>query len=54
MADNEDVTIREIAEHLDTSVRAVEKQIMKLKTEKKIKRISARKGGHWEVIKHSS
>lgn len=50
IAADQDITIREIAEHLSISVRAAEKQVAKLKAENIIKRVGARRGGHWEVI----
>ena len=43
-------TIKEVAQYLDLSDRAIEKQIAKLKKEGKIKRIGSAKGGYWEVI----
>ncbi|MEM9897263.1 MAG: ATP-binding protein [Bacteroidota bacterium] len=46
----QDNTKREIDEHIANSDRAPEKQIAKLKNENKIKRIGARRGGHWEVV----
>jgi len=42
-------TISKIAEYLDLSTRAVEKQIAKLKQEKRIRRVGPSKGGYWEV-----
>ncbi|HMQ46595.1 MAG TPA: ATP-binding protein, partial [Saprospiraceae bacterium] len=47
---NRSVTIAELAEHINISTRAVEKQIANLKDENRIRRVGGTKGGHWEVI----
>lgn len=47
---NTQITIKELAEQLNLSTRAIEKIISKLKTENHIERIGSDKGGHWEVI----
>jgi len=44
------VTIRQIAEQVQISTRAVEKQIARLKKQGVIKRTGPAKGGHWEII----
>ena len=44
------ITIKELAQQLNISTRAVEKNIAKLKTEGVIERIGADKGGHWNII----
>ena len=46
---NPNITIKEIAEILGISDRAVKKWLQKLKKENKIKRIGPDKGGYWEV-----
>jgi biotin operon repressor len=43
------MTIPELANSLQISTRAVEKQLKKLKTAGLLRRIGAAKGGHWEV-----
>lgn len=47
---NSAVTIAELADHIGISTRAVEKQLAKLKDEKKVRRVGSPKGGHWKVI----
>jgi len=47
---NTRITIKELAEHLNLSARAIEKNISKLKTENRIVRIGSDKGGHWNII----
>ena len=47
---NAQTTIKELAEQLGISTRAVEKNISKLKMDGKIERIGADKGGHWKVV----
>ncbi len=47
---NAQITIKELAEQLNVSTRAVEKNISKLKTEARIKRIGGDKGGQWKII----
>ena len=42
-------TIKELAELLDLTSRAIEKQIAHLKREDKIKRVGSARKGHWEV-----
>jgi len=48
---NPDTTIAEIANFLNLTTRAVEKQIKKLQENNRLKRIGPAKGGHWEVVK---
>ena len=48
---NPQITIKQIAEFLRISDRAVKKWLQKLKKEKKIERVGPAKGGHWEVLK---
>lgn len=47
--DNTQITIKELAELLNLSTRAVEKNIAKLKIEGILERIGADKGGHWKI-----
>lgn len=47
---NIQITIKELAERLGLSTRAVEKNIAKLKTERRIERLGGDKGGHWKII----
>jgi ATP-dependent DNA helicase RecG len=44
------MTIPDLAEALTISTRAVEKQIMRLRNEGRLRRIGPAKGGHWEVL----
>ena len=46
---NPSISAPELAEHLGISVRAIEKQLAKLKAAGKLSRIGAAKGGHWQV-----
>mgnify|MGYP000159064794 CR=1 FL=1 len=48
---NPQITIKQIAEFLKISDRAVKKWLQKLKKEKKIERIGPAKGGYWKVLK---
>lgn len=50
MAENPKITAAQIAERLGITMRAVEKQIAKLRTQEIIKRVGPNKGGHWEII----
>ena len=45
------VSARKIAEQLDLTPRAVEKQIAQLKAAGRLKRIGSARGGHWEVAR---
>jgi fido (protein-threonine AMPylation protein) len=47
---NSQITIKELAEQLKISTRAIEKNISKLKTVNRIERIGSDKGGHWKII----
>jgi len=47
---NPQLSAREIADLIGITQRAVEKQISKLRDEKRIRRVGPDKGGHWEVI----
>jgi len=44
------MTIPGLAEALAISTRAVEKQIVRLRRDGRLRRIGPAKGGHWEVI----
>ena len=48
------MTIRELAQQLDISQRAIEKQIEKLKSDGRLYRIGPDKGSYWQVRKASS
>ncbi|WP_410522724.1 HTH domain-containing protein [Pedobacter sp. BS3] len=48
---NARITIKELAEQLNISTRAVEKNIAKLKTIGILERIGSDKGGHWKINK---
>lgn len=48
---NSEVTIPQLAQTLELSKSAVEWQIKKLKSEKKLERIGADKGGYWKIIR---
>lgn len=50
MTENPKITAAQIAERLGITMRAVEKQIAKLRTKEIIKRVGPNKGGHWEII----
>lgn len=45
-----EITIQELALAIGKSTSAIERAISKLKTEQKLHRIGADKGGHWEII----
>ena len=51
ITENANITIPEIATVLEVTERTVERAINKLKTENKIERIGAKKGGYWEIKK---
>ena len=44
------ISARKIAEQLDLTPRAVEKQIAQLKAGQRLERVGPAKGGHWEVL----
>ena len=50
---NKDITIPELAEKLDISTRAVEKQLRNLQSAEKLARIGPPRGGYWEVIEQT-
>ena len=50
MTETPKITAAQIAERLGITMRAVEKQIAKLRTKEIIKRVGPNKGGHWEII----
>ena len=47
---NPKFTIKELAQILDLTTRAIEKQMAKLKKENKILRVGSARKGHWEVV----
>lgn len=44
------MTIPELANALEITTRAVEKQIAKLRNTGRLRRVGPAKGGHWEVL----
>lgn len=51
---NTQITIKELAEQLKISTRAIEKNIAKLKAENRLERIGGDKGGYWKIIPPSA
>lgn len=51
MKKNKDITIKDISEILDIGRDTINEHIAKPKKENKLKRISGRKDGHWEVFR---
>ncbi len=47
---NPKITIKELAQILDLTTRAIEKQIAKLKKENKILRVGSARKGYWEIV----
>jgi len=52
ISENNSITAALIAQKIGLSVRAVEKQISKLKKEGILIRVGANKGGRWEIVEH--
>ena len=50
MAEKPDITLAEIAAHIEKSVRTVERAAAKLKKEGKITFKGPKKGGRWEIL----
>lgn len=50
IVENAAITVEEIAQSLELSKSGVEKQLAKLKSASKIRRIGPAKGGRWEVL----
>nr|WP_198012279.1 HTH domain-containing protein [Desulfosarcina sp. BuS5] len=50
MRENFQITIPELANVLEITTRAIEKQIAKLQKNGRLKRIGPPKGGCWEVV----
>jgi len=48
--DTPPINIAELAEALNRSTSAIEKQISKLQELEQIRRIGPDKGGHWEIV----
>ncbi|MBI4320155.1 MAG: winged helix-turn-helix transcriptional regulator [Chloroflexi bacterium] len=51
MRRNPGITIAELALSVGITDRAIKKQIEKMKSQGRIRRIGPDKGGHWEVVK---
>ncbi|MFV9631799.1 MAG: ATP-binding protein [Methanosarcinales archaeon] len=51
--DNLEISAKELAYIVNRSSRTIERAIVKLKKEGRIKRIGPDKGGHWEVMKYT-
>jgi ATP-dependent DNA helicase RecG len=47
---NKNVSAKEISQTLGISLRAVEKQLSKLKESGRLRRIGPAKGGYWEIV----
>lgn len=52
ISENPETTIPQIAESLNLTTRAIEKQIARLKKEGILKRIGPAKGGYWKLLKN--
>lgn len=52
MLRNKNITISELANELNISTRAIEKQINKLKQTGAIERVRSDREGYWKVINH--
>ena len=52
IADKKFISARELAQELNVSQRAVEKNLAILKKEGKLKRIGPAKGGYWEITEN--
>lgn len=50
MKQNSTITMKQLAEHLNLTQRAVEKQVAKLKDEGKVGRVGSARKGEWEVL----
>lgn len=50
LKENNKMTIAEVAKKLKLSTRAIEKQLDKLKEQKRLRRVGADKGGSWEIL----
>jgi ATP-dependent DNA helicase RecG len=48
--ENSTITLKELAEETGLSIKGVEWNVKKLKTENMLKQIGPAKGGYWEVI----
>lgn len=51
LAEGPGMTISELAEQLELSTRAIEKQLRKLQESGRLRRVGPAKGGHWDVLK---
>ena len=54
LAANPEMTLAEVAEVLEKSVRAIELASTKLVKAGKLKYVGPQKGGHWEVIRENT
>ena len=52
IAENNKISAEELADAIGITPRAVEKQIAKLKDQKKLERIGPDHGGHWKILLH--
>jgi len=50
--DNKDISASQIAKVLDISSRTVQRDIDRLKKQKKLQRVGPEKGGHWQIIEN--
>lgn len=50
LAKDSALTVPGIAKHLGLTTRAVEKQLARLKTQSRLRRVGPNKGGHWELL----
>ncbi|OYT11336.1 MAG: hypothetical protein B6I18_04595 [Bacteroidetes bacterium 4572_112] len=50
LKENSNITISQMAEVIGVSSRSIERNVKKLKSERKLKRIGPDKGGYWEVL----
>ncbi len=50
LKENPTITVKQIAEKLKLTQRAIEKQIAKLKKENKLQRKGSPRSGHWQII----
>ncbi len=49
ISENKYITIKELAENIGISDRAVEKQIKKLKKQEILERVGSDRGGYWQI-----
>ena len=51
LSDNMGLTIAELAKLCNISTRSIERNLKKLQTDGRIRRVGPDKGGHWEVVR---